>query len=340
MFRPVFWFSAAALMIAAPCAIAPRTAAAQTAPPERHVTLRVSYTVQPMDPDGLGLARFKEMVEKETNGTVTVATFPANQLGGENQVLQAVKQGSIQMALTAAGTVGNLIPDISVLDAPYLWKDWAAEKKVLSGPVFQHFRDELAQKEGIRLLSATWLFGLRNLTCNKPIRTPAEAAGLKIRTPPAPVNLLSARVLGGQGVPMDFAQVYLALKTGTIDCQENPLPVTLSYKVYEVSHYIMLTQHLQQSQVITMNLALWDSLSKHQQDVIQNAIDVAGDYVVELTQKVEADDVAKLEAMPDVHVIKDIDKGAFVARARQLDPELKSAWGDLYDRILAEQEKK
>lgn len=339
MFRSIVCLSAVALLVAAPSVTGPNTASAQSASPEQHVTLRVSYTVKPTDPDGMGLARFKEMVEKETGGTISVATFPVNQLGGENQVLQAVKQGSIQMAITAAGTVGNLIPDISVLDAPYLWKDWAAEKKVLSGPIFQHFRDELAQKEGIRLLSASWFFGLRDLTCNKPIRTPADAAGLKIRTPPAPVNLLSARVLGGQGVPMDFAQVYLALKTGTIDCQENPLPVTLSYKVYEVSKYIMLTEHLQQSQVITMNLALWNSLSKHQQDVIQNAIDVAGDYVVDLTQKVEAEDVATLRAMPDVHVITDIDKQAFIARARQLDPELKSAWGSLYDEILAAQEK-
>ena len=205
----------------------------------------MAHTIPIGDPIGLGAERFKELVEKRSNGTIKVAMFPNNQLGGENQTLQQVKQGSIQIAVTAAGTIGNLVPDISVLDAPYIWKDWESEKKVLSGPIYKHFSDELAG-QGLKLLSATWFYGRRNLTCNKPIYKPEDAAGLKIRTPPAPVNLLSAEVLGGKGTPMDFPQVYLALKTGTIDCHENPLATTLSGKIYEVQKYIMMTHHIQQ----------------------------------------------------------------------------------------------
>ena len=138
------------------------------------VTIRMAHTIPVGDPIGLGAERFKELVEKRSNGTVKVAIFPNNQLGGENQTLQQVKQGSIQIAVTAAGTIGNLVPDISVLDAPYIWKDWESEKKVLSGPIYKHFSDELAG-QGLKLLSATWFYGRRNLTCNKPIcgwRTP------------------------------------------------------------------------------------------------------------------------------------------------------------------------
>ena len=118
----------------------------------------MAHTLPNTDPVGLGAERFKELVEKATNGTVKVAIFPNNQLGGENQMLQQVKQGSIQMVVTAAGTIGNLVPDISVMDAPYIWKDWEAEKKVLSGPVYQHFSDELAA-QGLKLMSATWFYG-------------------------------------------------------------------------------------------------------------------------------------------------------------------------------------
>ncbi len=110
---------------------------------DRHVTIRMSHTLPANDPIGLGAARFKELVEKLSLGTISVAIFPNNQLGGENQTLQQEKQGSIQMDITGAGTVGNLVPDVSVMDAPYIWTDWEAEKKVLSGPVFQHFRKEL-----------------------------------------------------------------------------------------------------------------------------------------------------------------------------------------------------
>jgi tripartite ATP-independent transporter DctP family solute receptor len=308
----------------------------QTHAADRTVTIRMAHTLPASDPIGLGAERFKERVGELSHGTVKVAIFPNNQLGGENQVLAQEQQGSIQMAATAAGTLGNMVSDISVLDAPYIWKDWDSEKKVLSGPVFQHFQKELEAK-GLRLLSATWFYGRRNLTCNKPIRKPADAEGLKIRTPPAPVNLLSAEVLGGKGTPMDFPQVYLALKTGTIDCEENPLPTILSGKLYEVQKYVMMTNHIQQSQIVTMDLAFWKRLSPEQQNAVQTAVDEAGAYETGLALQAEAADLKKLQAMKGTTVLTDIDLPAFVANARRLDPRMKNVWGDRYDQILAAQ---
>jgi TRAP-type C4-dicarboxylate transport system substrate-binding protein len=101
----------------------------------------------------------------------------------------------------------------------------------------------------------------------------------------------------------------------------------------------MLTQHLQQSQLVSMSREFWQGLSQRQRDVIQNAVDVAGDYVAELNQKLDVDNIARLKQVQGTQVVTDIDKPAFIARARQLDPELKSAWGPLYDQILTEQEK-
>jgi tripartite ATP-independent transporter DctP family solute receptor len=297
------------------------------------VTIRFAHTLPATDPIGLGAIRFKEIVESMTHGTVTVAIFPYNQLGGENQILEQARQGSIQMAVTAAGTIGNLVPDMSVMDAPYIWKDWESEKKVLSGPVYHHFEQELSA-QGLRLMSATWFYGRRNLTCNKPIRRPEDAAGLKIRTPPAPVNLLSAEVLGGKGTPMDFPQVYLALKTGTIDCHENALATTLSGKIYEVQKYIMITQHIQQSQVITMNPAFWDRLSPDQQKAVQTAVDEAGAYQTELGLKAEGENLKRLQSLKETTVITDVDLPAFIARARELDPRMIPVWGNLYQQIL------
>ncbi|HSU04653.1 MAG TPA: TRAP transporter substrate-binding protein [Acetobacteraceae bacterium] len=303
---------------------------------DRHVSIRLSHTLPATDPMGLGATRFKDIVEKLSEGSISVTIFPNNELGGENEVLQQEKQGSIQMALTGAGTAGNLVPDISVLDAPYIWKDWDSEHKVLSGAVFTHFQEEFAH-QGLRILSASWYYGRRNLTCNKLIRRPEDAAGLKIRTPPSPVNLLSAEVLGGKGVAMNFPQVYLALKTGTIDCEENPLPTILSGKLYEVQKYIMLTHHIQQSQVVTMNVGFWNSLSAEQQKAVQQAADEAGEYEASVAMQTEEVDLQKLQGFKTTEIVTDIDMPAFVARARQLDPRLKASWGDLYDRIIAEQ---
>jgi tripartite ATP-independent transporter DctP family solute receptor len=304
---------------------------------EKHVTIRMAHTLPATDPVGMGAQRFADLVKQLSHGSISVAIFPNNQLGGENEVLQQEKQGSIQMVVSGAGTLGNMAPDISVLEAPYIWKDWNSEKKVLSGPIFQHFQQELSSGQGLQLLSATWYYGRRNLTCNKLIRTPADAAGLKIRTPPSPVNLLSAEVLGGKGVPMNFPQVYLALKTGTIDCEENPLPTIFSGKLYEVQKYIMLTHHIQQSQIVTMNLGFWKSLSDAQRKAVQQAVDEAGTYEAELGQKAEADVQEKLSHMPETQVVP-TDVTPFVANARKLDPSLKASWGDYYDRILKAQE--
>ena len=304
---------------------------------DRSFTIRVSHTLPAGDPVGKGAERFKEIVERMTGGTLKVAIFPNNQLGGENEVLQQEKQGSIQMAVTGAGTAGNLVPDISVMDAPYIWKDWEAEKRVLSGPVLDHFGKEFEDGHGLKLLSAAWFYGHRNLTCNKPVRRPEDAEGLKIRTPPSPVNLLSAEVLGGKGTPMNFPQVYLALKTGTIDCQENPYPTIISGKLYEVQKYVMPTRHIQQSQVVTMNLAFWNGLSPEQQKAVQTAADEAGAYAADLGLKAEEEDLKRLQGFKETQVVTDLDMPAFVARARELDPRMKNVWGDLYDRILAEQ---
>jgi TRAP-type transport system periplasmic protein len=305
---------------------------------DKKVTILLAHTIQPTDPIGQAAEKFKELAEKNSNGSITVQVHPNNELGGENQILEQLKQGSLQMTVTAAGTLGNLVPDISVLDAPYLWKDFPAEKKVMQGPIFKHFVDEFSSQQGIRLLSGTWYYGLRNLTSNKPVKTPADAAGLKIRTPPAPVNLMAGRVLGGDPTPMDFAQVYLALKSGTIDAQENPLTTIMSNKLYEVQKYIIMTKHQQQSQVVSMNLTFWNGLSLNQQKVVQDAVDQAADVSADLALKADDANLLKLKDMKDVTVITDPDYAAFRARAKEQAPQMKDKWGELYDQIVAAQQ--
>ena len=306
-------------------------------PADTHITIKMSTSLPADHPVGQGAARFKALVEERSRGTIAVQIYPDNQLGGENEVLQQAKQGSIQIALTGAGTAGNLVPDISVMDAPYVWKSWPHELRVMNNGLFDHFAKEFADTQGLRLLSAMWFYGLRDLTANKPVRKPEDAAGMKIRTPPAPVNLMAGRVLGGEPTPMNFPQVYLALKTGTIDGEENPLPTIISGKLYEVQKYVILTKHIQQAQVMTMNAAFWNSLSKEQQQAVQSAALDAGRYESDLAQKAEGDDLKKLQAMKGVTVITNPDLGAFRARAKQLAPELKAKWGDLYEKISSEQ---
>lgn len=301
------------------------------------IVLKLGHTLPDNHAVGLGALRFKQLVEQRTNGAITVQVFPNNILGGEPEMFQQEKQGSIQAVISGAGTLGNLEPDIAVLEAPYLWKDFTSEKKVLTGPMLAHFQREFTDRQGMRILSMAWYYGRREFNPTKPVRKPEDAAGMKIRTPPSPVNLLGGRVLGGNPVPMNFPQVYLAIKTGTIDAEENPLATIMTSKMYEVAKYVVLTHHIQQSQVFTINQKFWSSLTREQQNAVQSAVNDAGDYEASLALKAESDELAKLRAMPGVTVIADPDIAAFRARAKQLIASEKPVWASLYERFESAQ---
>jgi tripartite ATP-independent transporter DctP family solute receptor len=301
------------------------------------IVLKLGHTLPDNHAVGLGATRFKQLVEQKTNGQITVQIFPNNILGGEPEMFQQEKQGSIQAVISGAGTLGNLEPDIAVLEAPYLWKDFASEKKVLTGPMLSHFQREFTDHQGMRILSMAWYYGRREFNPTKPVHKPEEASGMKIRTPPSPVNLLAGRVLGGNPIPMNFPQVYLAIKTGTIDAEENPLATIVTSKMYEVAKFIVLTHHIQQSQVFTINQRFWAGLSRDQQKAVQDAVNEAGDYEAQLALKAEADELARLRSMPGVTVIDNPDINAFRARARQLIGQEKPVWAPLYQRFESAQ---
>ncbi|MBV8600163.1 MAG: TRAP transporter substrate-binding protein [Candidatus Eremiobacteraeota bacterium] len=301
------------------------------------IVLKLGHTLPDNHAVGLGALRFKQLVEQRSNGAIRVEIFPNNILGGEPEMFQQEKQGSIQAVISGAGTLGNLEPDIAVLEAPYLWKDFESEKKVLTGPMFAHFQREFTDHQGMRILSMSWYYGRREFNPTKPVKTPQEASGMKIRTPPSPVNLLAGRVLGGNPVPMNFPQVYLAIKTGTIDAEENPLATIVTSKMYEVAKYVVLTHHIQQSQVFTINQRFWASLTREQQNAVQSAVNDAGDYEASLALKAENEELARLRSMPGVTIIADPDVNAFRARARQLIGQEKPVWESLYNRFSAAQ---
>jgi len=298
------------------------------------IVIKLSHTIPEGQPIAMGALKFKELVEQASHGAITVQVYPYNQLGGENEVIQQVRQGTIQMSVDSASTLGNIVPLVGVMDAPFVWTDYATLVKVTSGPLFDPIRADLA-KAGIKLLATHWYYGTREVTAHKLIRKPEDAAGLKIRTPPSPTNLLAGRVLGGNPVPLDPQQLYLALKQRVVDAQENPLSFIYATKLYEVQSHIILTNHILQSQVTLMNQRFWDGLKPDQQKVIVDAVNAAGDYDVKLTRENDEKMLALFEHMNGVTLVKDPDVAAFRARAAALVPESKLPWVGLYDQIKA-----
>ncbi len=298
------------------------------------IVIKLSHTIPEGQPIAMAALRFKELVEQGSHGQITVQVYPYNQLGGENEVIQQVRQGTIQMSVDSASTLGNVVPLVGVMDAPFVWTDYATLVRVTTGPLFDPIRADLA-KAGIKLLGTHWYYGTRELTANKLIRRPEDAAGLKIRTPPSPTNLLAGRVLGGNPVPLDPQQLYLALKQRVVDAQENPLSFIYATKIYEVQSHIILTNHILQSQVTLMNEKFWDGLTPDQQKLIGSAVAAAGEYDVKLTRENDEKMLALFEHTNGVTLVKDPDIAAFRARAAALVPESKLPWVGLYGQIKA-----
>lgn len=178
---------------------------------------------------------FKPFVEERSNGQIEVQIFPNAQLGSDRQIVEGVRLGTIEMANCASGTAAVFAPALSIWDLPFIFEDRAEAYKVLDGPFGQKISDSLTR---VGLRNLVWLeTGFRNITNNvKPITSPKDLNGIKLRTMENPVFIETFRELGANPTPMAFGELYTGLQQGTVDGQENPITHIYMQKFYEVQN--------------------------------------------------------------------------------------------------------
>jgi tripartite ATP-independent transporter DctP family solute receptor len=258
-----------------------------TAAEAQQRTLRVATLQGAAQPSHKGLVRMAELVNQRTNGQLRVQVFGDGQLGTEQESIEGVQLGTIDMFMGSAGSVGRFLPRLEAFAHPYIFRDTAHLLAVARGPIGEELSNELRQKAGIRILDMGWIFGQRHLTTKSTeVRKPSDMARLKIRVQPTGVYLDTIRAMGGNPTPMDFKEVYTSLQTGVIDGQENPLNVIATRAFYEVQGVLSLTGHITQNQVVLISEKTFQSLSPEHQKVLVAAAREAGDY----QNKVLADD--------------------------------------------------
>ncbi len=220
--------------------------------------------------------KFKELVEKRSNGRYQFDIKHSASLGSESSIIQQVQMGTVDVAIITTGPVGNISKLANALSLPFLFKSYAQADKVLDGPLGQEILDSLAAS-GIKGLAFSEN-GFRNLTNNvRPVHTVADVAGLKIRTMEAPLQVKIWRMLGANPTPMAWP-INTELAQGTIDGQENPLWVIDKYKIYEVQKYMSMTRHVYSSHIDMMNLATFNKLSKADQKMFVSSMREAAAY--------------------------------------------------------------
>ena len=240
------------------------------------IRLRISTAAPPSDFLAKCLEQFKAEVEAAKAG-ITVETYPAGALFKQGTEVPALQRGTLEMSTMTTFEVAQQLPEYGFLNRGYLFRDQAHLRKVFDSPVAADYRRVVAEKMGIEILSTLYL-GTRQVSLRgrRAAHGPDDLAGVKMRMPAGPEWLLLGRAIGVNAVPMGMPEVYLAMKTGTIDGQENPLSILNAAKLYEVSEQVVLTSHMVQPVFINIASPVWAKLSAEQKSLLQAAATSAG----------------------------------------------------------------
>lgn len=217
-------------------------------------------------------------INDETAGRIEIKIFPASQLGSGRELVQQVSSGALDFGFSGAGMLGNWHRPISVLEAPFLARDWNHWSAMLKSPTAVGILEELERKAAISKIGNACYTGQRHFTTrSRVIQRPDDLRGLKIRVPEVPTFIDMIRAVGAIPTPMPLGDVYLSLQTGVIEGQENPLPTINSAKLQEVQSHIALTGHVISGLWPIANAKTWQRLDRKDREIITRALDMASD---------------------------------------------------------------
>ena len=271
--------------------------------------IKIGYATTATSHYGVGSTVFCDDIEKGTQGRYKCQQFPSSALGGEREMIEAVQLGTLDLVNTSTGPVGNFVPEVKIVDIPFLFRDYDHARRVLDGPIGQ---DLLTKFPAKGLVALSWTEnGFRHMTNNKhPIVKPEDASGLKMRTMENKVHIDGYKAFGIQPTPMAFPEVYGALQQGTVDGQENPIPVILASKFAQVQKHLSLTGHVYSPALLITSPRLMNKLSEADKKVFYEAAKKASAAQRKKVNDDENNGIAQLEK-DGMSVVRKVDGTAF-----------------------------
>lgn len=247
------------------CVIAAFASAASAAP---EYTIKLGYIGSDTHPTMVAMKKyFAEPIEKGSNGKIKIELYPNAQLGGDRELCEGVQMGTIQMAIPATSALSGFDKRIQVLDLPYLFTTREAAFEAVDGVLGAKLNEYMAKK-GFAVLGYQEN-GFRHVTnSKKPVKSPADLKGLKIRTMENPMHIAFFKELGANPTPMSWGELYTALQQGTVDAQENPYAMIVDGKFYEVQKYASETGHVFSYEVLIANKKFMDKLPADLRDLV------------------------------------------------------------------------
>ncbi|MBW6419762.1 TRAP transporter substrate-binding protein [Celeribacter sp. PS-C1] len=267
---------------------------------EPELTIKAAHAASVTNTGHLALEFIDEQMRERTDGRIGLEIFPNGQLGGERELIESLQLGNLDMAFVSSAPLGSFNKEYFALDIPFLFKDRESVYRVLDGEIGQGLLDSL-DRVGLHGVGY-WENGFRQLTNNvKPIYTPADLDGMKMRTMENEVHIAAWREEGANPAPLAFSELFTALQQGTFDAQEGPINLFYDMKFFEVQKYITKTNHIYSPFVVLMNPEVTARMSDEDRAIFEEVFAESKTYQRKLAQ--EADDKAEA-AMPEITFIE------------------------------------
>jgi len=273
-------------------------------------------------------------IEKKTNGKYHIEVYPASSLGKEADIVQGLSLGTVDIVYAGAAFIANTYGPLGIAEAPFVFRDFDHWKNFAKSDLFSDFAAGYHDaSKGNQITSVTY-YGARCVTSNKPINSPADMKGLKIRVPNAPLYLMFTEAMGANAAPIAFAEVYLALQQGVVDAQENPLPTIKAKKFYEVQKYINMTQHIVNNLVTIVGAPTWKKLSDDEKKIFtETMLAAAAKNSAEVRQ--QEDDLKPWFEEKGI-IINNVDRQPFMDAVKPHINGPRATWSKAdYDRLEA-----
>lgn len=243
---------------------------------QRARTIRLAHHVTTQSEQHAAAEFFARRVAELTGNALAIQILPAAQMGGQREIIESVSLGTLEMGYGESGLYANYTPAFGVIALPYLYRDFAHFERTVEGAVGAELARGLEAKAGIKVMN--WMTaGYRNTFLRtKPIHTPADFRGVKIRLPEAPVFVRTFAALGAQPTPIPAPDMYSALQTGVVDAMEGSAEVGYTFRIHEVTKFLSLTRHILLDGSFAMNAGFLGGLPKPQQEALLQAAGEAG----------------------------------------------------------------
>ncbi|MCU9998893.1 C4-dicarboxylate TRAP transporter substrate-binding protein [[Pasteurella] aerogenes] len=277
--------------------------------------IMVAYGNQPGEPIDKAMHFWADKVKEKSNGDVIFKLFPSSQLGSETEVMEQAKFGANIITISDYGALMDIVPDLGVINAPYISQSFDKKSKLLHSDWFNDLSAKL-DEHGLHIIVPDVIYGTRHLLTKNKVTTPADLQGTKVRVQHSRLFLQTIKAMGGVPTPMSLADVYPGLSEGIIDGLENPTVVLFGGKFYEVAKNLNLTAHTKHMSPFITGTAFWNNLTPEQQKAI---VDSSREMVVYGASLIEAAENEALEKLKASGVtVNEVDLPAFENSVRDV----------------------